>query len=133
MSGGIMDETKTADIVFDYTTFLGVVCRRKWTFLEAIQSFAPIFGVVWKDNLSQMQTPQDRIWDQALSALSAQNSDETNLVRLVKLARAEGIEKITLIMPYELEQDQKTNIGKKSHSVITDLNEDEFLIVLEQD
>ncbi|BCL70271.1 conserved hypothetical protein [Vibrio nigripulchritudo MADA3029] len=126
-----MDKQETADIVFDYTTFLGVVCRRKWTFIEAMQSFAPIFGVVWKDSLNQLQSPQDRIWDQALTSLSAQNSDETNLIRLVKLARAEGIGKITLIMPYELEPDQKVNIGKKGHAKITDLQEDEFLIELE--
>ncbi|MBN8091245.1 transporter, partial [Vibrio vulnificus] len=56
--------------MFDYTTFLGASCAKKWTFSEAISSFAPVFGIVWFDAIKTGQSPQERLWDVALKELS---------------------------------------------------------------
>jgi len=125
-----MEDQHSTDIVFDYTTFLGATCRKKWTFLEALQSFAPVFGMVWKESVSDLMTPEDKLWEQALTTLSAQISDEANLVRLVGLARVQGIQRLTLKMPYELDSDQRNTIGQRSQSVITELEGDNFVIEL---
>ncbi len=123
-----MNNQHSSEIVFDYTTFLGATCKKKWTFLEAMQSFAPVFGMLWKDSVNDLMSKEDPLWEQALTSLSAQNSDEANLVRLVKLARVQGIGKLTLKMPYELDVEQRDSIGKRSRSVITELEDDSFTI-----
>lgn len=116
--------------VFDYTTFLGVSCTKKWTFVEAVGSFAPIFGIAWLDVIKEEQSPQDRLWDVALKRLSTRRSDESNLITLVKLAKQEGIEELTLVMPYALDEQQLTAIQSKSAAQIESTNQDEFLIKL---
>ncbi|EEZ00369.1 hypothetical protein VOA_000427 [Vibrio sp. RC586] len=116
--------------MFDYTTFLGASCAKKWTFTEAISSFAPIFGIAWIDAIKEQQSPEERLWDVALKKLSTRCSDESNLIALVKLAKQEGIDELTLVMPYALDEQQLTTIQSKSAAQIESTNQDEFLIKL---
>ncbi|AMG04259.1 hypothetical protein [Vibrio mimicus] len=124
-----MEKTRIS-AVFDYTTFLGVSCTKKWTFAEAISSFAPVFGIAWLDTIKEQQSPQERLWDVALKKLSTRRSDESNLITLVKLAKQEGIDELTLVMPYALDEQQLTAIQVKSAAQIESTNQEEFLIRL---
>lgn len=109
--------------VFDYTTFLGASCNKKWTFIEAMTSFAPIFGMMWKDSIKELSTPEDRLWEMALKSLSPRRSDESNLISLVKLAKLEGIDELTLVMPYPLDSEQIQAIESKSKTLIRTTNQ----------
>ncbi len=119
--------------VFDYTAFLGVSCSQKWTFAEAISLLASVFGRDWSKTMGQdhglePQSPQDRLWDIALKQLSTRRSDESNVITLVKLAKQQGIEELTLVMPYALDEQQLTMIQSKSAACIEATNQDELLI-----
>ncbi|WP_176428541.1 MULTISPECIES: transporter [unclassified Vibrio] len=125
-----MNTQERRRVVFDYTTFLGASCNKKWTFLEAMTSFAPIFGTVWKDSIKELASPEDRLWEMALKSLSTRRSDEANLISLVRLAKLEGIEELKLVMPYALDSEQIQLIQNKSQSLIKNTKPDEFLITL---
>ncbi|WCE30968.1 transporter [Vibrio sp. SCSIO 43137] len=125
-----MEKNETVSAVFDYTSFLGASCKKKWTFLEILTSIAPVFSTVWKDSLNDSARPEDRLWEQAFNTLSAQNSDESNLIRLVKLAKIEGIGELKLMMPYELDQQQLELISEKTNAKILHVDKDEFVIGL---
>ncbi|AQM19798.1 MULTISPECIES: hypothetical protein [Vibrio] len=125
-----MNTQERRRVVFDYTTFLGASCNKKWTFLEAMTSFAPIFGTVWKDSIKELSSPEDRLWEMALKSLSTRRSDEANLISLVRLAKLEGIEELKLVMPYALDSEQIQLIQNKSQSLIKNTKPDEFLITL---
>lgn len=125
-----MDQPQKVLVVFDYTSFLGVSCRKKWTFSEALASFTPIFGTVWQETVKQNQTQEERLWDMAFRRLSSRRSDESNLIALLQLAKSEGIEELKLVMPYPLEPEQITQIQEKSASQIEALEMDEFIITL---
>ncbi|MBT2913059.1 MULTISPECIES: hypothetical protein [Vibrio] len=125
-----MNTQERTRVVFDYTTFLGASCNKKWTFLEAMTSFAPIFGTVWKDSIKELSSPEDRLWEMALKSLSTRRSDEANLISLVRLAKLEGIEELKLVMPYALDSEQIQLIQNKSQSLIKNTKPDEFIITL---
>ncbi|OXX53708.1 transporter [Vibrio sp. V12_P9A6T4] len=130
MSGDKMNTQERTRVLFDYTTFLGASCNKKWTFLEAMTSFAPIFGTVWKDSIKELSSPEDRLWEMALKSLSTRRSDEANLISLVRLAKLEGIEELKLVMPYALDSEQIQLIQNKSQSLIKNTKPDEFIITL---
>jgi hypothetical protein len=126
--GGIMEKHNTVFAEFDYTSFLGASCKKKWTFIEAFSSFAPVFSTVWKSSVDQEREPQDRLWEQAFNSLSAQSSDESNLISLVNLAKHEGIEELRLMMPYELDSEQIDKISKCTNATILQSAQDEFIL-----
>lgn len=127
MSGDKVEKPRIS-AVFDYTTFLGASCTKKWTFVEAISSFSPLFGVVWLDAIKAEQSPQERLWDIALKRLSTRRSDESNVITLVNLAKQQGIEELTLVMPYALDEQQLITIQTKSAARIESTEQDELLI-----
>lgn len=130
VSGDRMEKQQRICAVFDYTTFLGASCSKKWTFSEALKSFAPVFGTVWHDTVKSGQSPDQRLWDIALTRLSSRHSDESNLVTLVKIAKLEGIEEIRLVMPYALDEQQINVIQTESDADIKIGKQDEFIITL---
>ncbi|EGU37674.1 hypothetical protein VII00023_07009 [Vibrio ichthyoenteri ATCC 700023] len=123
-----MERQGKACVVFDYTSFLGASCNKKWTFLEALSTIAPVFSIAWKDTVEQSRDPEDRLWEQALKSLSASRSDESNIDTLVKIAKTEGISELKLVMPYELEPDVIERLQRKSNVNIQNLEQDEFMI-----
>ncbi|MCW8335811.1 transporter [Vibrio sp. SCSIO 43135] len=125
-----MEHQEAQCVEFDYTSFLGASCSKKWTFLEAMSTFAPIFSLMWRDNIKELSTPQDRLWEAALKSLSASRSDESNLVTLCELAKYEGISQLKLVMPYTLDSDQIEMIKSKSSVQISPTSHEEFLIEL---
>ncbi|MEJ3601055.1 transporter [Vibrio vulnificus] len=125
-----MEKQGKRHVEFDYTSFLGASCSKKWTFLEALTTFAPVFGVMWKNSIAELSEPEDRLWDAALKSMSSRRSDESNLVTLLKLAKLEGIDELTVVMPYALESTQIDFIQNRSESKIDCREQDVFVIRL---
>ncbi|OJI21587.1 hypothetical protein VV99796_03620 [Vibrio vulnificus] len=125
-----MEKQGKRHVEFDYTSFLGASCSKKWTFLEALTTFAPVFGVMWKNSIAELSEPEDRLWDAALKSMSSRRSDESNLVTLLKLAKLEGIDELTVVMPYALEPTQIDFIQNRSESKIDCRERDVFVIRL---
>ncbi|WP_394125692.1 transporter [Vibrio hepatarius] len=123
-----MEHLGKTSVVFDYTSFLGASCSKKWTFLEAMSTFAPIFSLAWKNTIKETISVEDRLWDQAMKSLSANRSDESNIVTLLQLAQTEGIEELKLVMPYELEAEQLEKVRAKINVEISSLSQDELMI-----
>ena len=109
-----MEQQGKICIEFDYTSFLGATGSKKWTFLEAFATIAPIFGLMWKQNIAELSQPEDRLWNAALKSMSSRQSDESNLVMLVKLAKHEGIHELRVVMPYSLDSQQIEYIESRS-------------------
>ncbi|MGR5236949.1 transporter [Vibrio alfacsensis] len=109
-----MEQQGKMCIEFDYTSFLGAAGAKKWTFLEAFATIAPIFGILWKQNIAELSEPGDRLWDAALKSMSSRQSDESNLVMLAKLAKHEGIQELRVVMPYSLDSNQIEYIESRS-------------------
>jgi hypothetical protein len=110
----MMEQQGKRSIEFDYTSFLGASGSKKWTFLEAFTTIAPIFGMMWKQNIVELTEPEDRLWEAALKSMSSRQSDESNLVTLVRLAQGEGIHELRVVMPYALEAQQIEYIEQRS-------------------
>lgn len=125
-----MQQSQRVSVVFDYASFLGASCTKRWNFSEILASFAPIFGTVWQDTVKQSKTYEERLWDLAFSTLSSRRSDEANLIALLKLAKSEGIEELKLIMPYALEPAQVSLIEKSAEVVLQPVQGDEFLVII---
>ncbi|MCG9596958.1 transporter [Vibrio sp. Isolate25] len=125
-----MEHQGKTSVVFDYTSFLGASCSKKWTFLEAMSTFAPIFSLVWKSSIKEAISAEDRLWDQAMKSLSASRSDEANILILMQIARSEGIEELKVVMPYELEQEQIESLETRSNTSIESDQQDELFITL---
>lgn len=123
-----MEHLGKTSVVFDYTSFLGASCSKKWTFLEAMSTFAPIFSLAWKNTIKETITVEDRLWEQAMKSLSASRSDESNIITLLKLAKTEGVEELKLVMPYELEVEQLERVRAKFDAEIDTNNQDELII-----
>ncbi|UPQ89002.1 transporter [Vibrio sinaloensis] len=123
-----MEHLGKTSVVFDYTSFLGASCSKKWTFLEAMSTFAPIFSLAWKNTIKESTNVEDRLWQQAMNSLSANRSDESNILTLLELARFEGVEELKLVMPYELDSEQLERMRSKSGVMISPLTQDELII-----
>lgn len=123
-----LGKTSVVSVVFDYTSFLGACCNKKWTFLEAMSSFAPIFSFAWKDSIKERLSAEERLWELAMLSLSVSRSDEANILTLVELAKTEGVGELKIVMPYDLEQELLTRIKAKSHTEIQLAADDAILV-----
>ncbi|MFV8797962.1 hypothetical protein ACNSO8_04855 [Yersinia sp. LJYL362] len=100
-------------VCFDYTEFLAASCKKRWSFIDAIYGVMPIFGMVVKSKTELEKTPQERLTALALQVLSTQLSDETNIIRLIRLAELQGITELDIQLPYPLETVQLGEIKQK--------------------
>lgn len=100
-------------VCFDYTEFLAASCKKRWGFIDAIYGVMPIFGMVVKSQTEPERTPQERLTALALQVLSTQLSDETNIIRLIRLAEQQGITELDIQLPYPLEAVQLDEIKQK--------------------
>lgn len=127
-----MNKSQPVCAVFDYTHFLGVSCTKKWNFSDIIASFAPVFGTVWQDTVKESKNHEQRLWDLALASLSSRRSDEANLIALLQLAQSEGIEELTLVMPYALDGQQLATIKQNINVELHSCEGDQILAVIPQ-
>ncbi|MGF1694571.1 transporter [Vibrio lamellibrachiae] len=125
-----MDEQKKQCVVFDYTSFLGASCTKKWTFLEAMSSLAPAMAQLMSKSPENQVPVEERLWTSALQSLSPSYSDEVNLLTLVELAKEEGIDQLKVVMPYSLEQKQIDAIQKECDLAIENKQQEEFVVHL---
>ncbi len=123
-----MNQPLKTCIEFDYTSFLGATASKKWTFSDAFTTIAPTFGFVWKKSIAELSQPEDRLWEAALKALSSGHSDESNLVKLTRLAKDEGIDELRVAMPYSLDSKQIEYIESKGHLKV-DTTEQDILTI----
>lgn len=100
-------------VCFDYTEFLAASCKKRWSFIDAIYGVMPIFGMVVKSQTEPERTHQERLTALALQVLSTQLSDETNIIRLIRLAEQQGITELDIQLPYPLEAVQLDEIKQK--------------------
>ncbi|WP_038178354.1 hypothetical protein [Vibrio rhizosphaerae] len=92
--------------VFDYTAFLDVACHKHWTLFEVFFHTEPNEQDEATQMTRQALATDERLWKKALQCLSLGRSDQENLMILSKLARAEGIEALHVMMPYALDAQQ---------------------------
>ncbi|MFA3761124.1 hypothetical protein V1951_03465 [Yersinia sp. 2544 StPb PI] len=100
-------------VCFNYTEFLAASCKKRWSFIDAIYGVMPIFGMVVKSQTESEKTPQERLKALALQVLSTQLNDQTNIVRLIRLAEQQGITVLDIQLPYPLDTDQLGEIKQK--------------------
>lgn len=123
-----MKDSDKITVQFDYISFLGESCNKRWSFLEALGPFDMIEHDDVDEAASPGQSAEQRLWERALHRMSPRRSDESNLITLIKLARTEGIHELKLSMPYGLELDQIHLIENKTRSRFHRLHGDEFVV-----
>ncbi|WP_117235414.1 transporter [Vibrio maerlii] len=121
---------KQQEIIFDYGSFLGTNASKKWTFVDALVSFAPIFGTVWKSTIEAESAPENKLWEKAQNIMSLRHSDEKNITKLCRLAKKQGIAHFRLQMPYSLDNEQIEFIESHCDAVVKPEQNDEFSILL---
>ncbi len=113
----IVDSEK---VVFDYTSFLSASCQQHHlTFMDALKSMIPAFEVSWKSSAPSGLSDSEKLQLHALKVLSTSVSDANNVIRLLRLARTEGIMCLQITMPYALDYDQLEMITDKTDCDIT--------------
>ncbi|MCK6261840.1 transporter [Vibrio sp. ZSDE26] len=125
-----MDKPQKQCVVFDYTSFLGASCAKKWTFLEAMSSMVPGVSHLLANRPEKPVPVEERLWTSALNSLSPSYSDEVNLLTLVGIAKDEGIDQLKVVMPYSLEQKQIDAIQKQCDFAIDSSHQEEFTVHL---
>ncbi|MCW8331290.1 hypothetical protein MD588_21075 [Photobacterium sp. SDRW27] len=111
--------SNNSNVVFDYTSFLSASCNHRLTFIDALQALIPAFEISWTSSMPNGLTESEKLQMQALKVLSTSISDSNNLIRLLRLARAEHIEELVISLPYALDSDQLDQIENKAGCRIT--------------
>ena len=101
----------------------------KWTFSQALKSLILTFGTVWNASAHDLTPTQERLRLEALQVLSSHINDESNIIRLIRLARIEGIRDLKIKLPYTLDDEQILYILDNTHTEISQKN-DEFDLLL---
>ncbi|MBC7001652.1 hypothetical protein BIZ37_03690 [Photobacterium sp. BZF1] len=102
------------NVVFDYTTFLSASCKQRVTLVDALKALIPAFEITWTSSMPHGMTDSEKLQLQALKVLSTNISDTNNLIRLLRLARAEHIDELMIKLPYALEEFQLVEIESKA-------------------
>lgn len=100
-------------ICLDYMSFLAASCKKQWRFVDAIYGVMPIFGMVLKSHSVESQTRKEQLKALALQVISTQVSDETNIIRLINLARQQQLTVFDIQLPYPLAAEQLAMIEKE--------------------
>lgn len=100
-------------VCLDYMDFLSASCKKQWRFVDAIYGVMPIFGMVLKSGAAESQTRKEQLKALALQVVSTQLSDETNIIRLIDLARQQQLAVFDIQLPYALDAEQLAAIEKK--------------------
>ncbi|MGF1724998.1 hypothetical protein [Photobacterium nomapromontoriensis] len=103
-----------SNVVFDYTTFLSASCKHKVTVMDALKALIPTFEIARTSSMPQGLTDSEKLQMQALKVLSTNISDTNNLIRLLRLARVEHIDELTIQLPYALDASQLAEIEAKA-------------------
>ncbi|MGN2672915.1 transporter [Aliivibrio fischeri] len=111
-------------IEFDYSSFLVNSSKQKWTFSQALKSIIPTFGTVWNASVHDARPLSERLQAEALQVLSSHINDESNIIRLIRLARIEGITNLEIKLPYTLDEEQINYILENTFTDISQSTDD---------
>lgn len=126
-----MSKSPLQPVMFDYTKFLGVSSSgRRWQFVDLFHSLAPFIFSVRKLNQSAVLSSEQRLWNSALKQLSSTHSDEKNLIKLIKLAKLEGIRQLEIFLPYAFELNEIEHISHLGKVVIKTIDEEHWHVEL---
>ncbi|WP_225084836.1 hypothetical protein [Pectobacterium colocasium] len=103
-------------LCLDYTDYLAALCKKRWRFVDAMYGVMPIFGMVTKT--ARQSAPKERLKGLALQVLSTQVSDETNIIRLITLARQQGLNVFDIQLPYSLTNEQLSAISRECDAAL---------------
>jgi hypothetical protein len=117
-------------IEFNYGSFLVDSSNQKWTFSQALKSIIPTFGTVWNASVHDKTPLKERLRLEALNVLSAHINDESNIIRLIRLARIEGISDLRVMLPYSLDEEQINYILANTHTTISQKGEGIDLLII---
>ncbi|MEL6115106.1 MULTISPECIES: hypothetical protein [Photobacterium] len=116
-----VEAQQAKEIVFDYTSFLSVLCHHRPTLWDAFKVVLPALEFSWGRAPGSDASKTERLRNQALKVLSTHTSDVNNLVRLLRLARMEQISELDIRLPYSLDQDQLDLITEKAECEIQEI------------
>ncbi|MEQ9968540.1 hypothetical protein ABRP72_05055 [Pectobacterium carotovorum] len=116
-------------LCLDYTDYLAALCNKRWRFVDAMYGVMPIFGMVTKMAPTRQSAPKERLKGLALQVLSTQVSDETNIIRLITLARQQGLTAFDIQLPYALTNEQLNAISRECDDALDLTLRDERLSV----
>ena len=121
--------SNNSNVVFNYTSFLSASCKQEVTLIDALKALIPSFEVARNSVLpNDGLSASEKLQEQALKVLSTSISDTNNLIRLLRLARADEIDEITIQLPYALDESQLLEIETKAACKIILLDEDGELL-----
>lgn len=128
----VIDNVAENAVVFDYTNFLSKSCQQRFSFIDALKYLVPSFEVTIKTTRNQFSC-SERLEKKALKVLSSNASDTRNLIRLLCLAKQEGIKQLIVCLPYSLEEHQLDELHNKIDSTIEFVqgNTEQLLFVLD--
>ncbi|MEI7367150.1 hypothetical protein PJ912_01275 [Pectobacterium colocasium] len=121
--------SSSEQLCLDYTDYLATLCKKRWRFMDAMYGVMPIFGMVTRTAPSRQSAPKERLKVLALQVLSTQVSDETNIVRLITLARQQGLNVFDIQLPYSLTNEQLSTISRECDAALDLTLRDERLSV----
>lgn len=106
---------------FDYTQFLSASSSSRSGYLDMLSSLAPALSHLWNQS-EQTKCCDQRLWEEALQQLSSTQSDERNLIRLMRLAKNVGINSLEVALPYSFDKTQIEAISEQGRVEIDSSN-----------
>ncbi|QUJ68886.1 hypothetical protein KDD30_07340 [Photobacterium sp. GJ3] len=116
-----VEAQQAKEIVFDYTSFLSVLCHYRPTLWDAFKVMLPALEFSWGRTYGSYSSKTERLQSQALKVLSTNTSDVNNLIRLLRLARMEQISELNVCLPYALDETQLALIQEKASCEIQEV------------
>ena len=122
--GTVLDGIVENPVIFDYTDFLSKSCQQQLSFMDALKYLVPLFEMTVKSTREKGFSSTEQLEKKALKVLSSNASDTQNLIRLLHLAKQDGIKQLIVSLPYSLEEHQLNELKKKLKCSIEFVEED---------
>ncbi|MCD9471749.1 hypothetical protein [Photobacterium phosphoreum] len=129
----VIDNIIDNPIIFDYTSFLSKLCQQRLSLIDAFTYLVPSFEVTIKATEKNNLSCAEKLEKKALKVLSSNASDTHNLIRLLYLAKQEGITQLVVHLPYYLEEQQLTELKNRIKGTIEYFqgNSEQLLFILD--
>lgn len=129
----VIDDMADDPIIFDYTRFLAKLCLQRLSLIDALKYLVPSFEVTIKATREKHLSCAEQLENKALKVLSSNASDTRNLIRLLYLAKQEGIKQLIVYLPYSLEEPQLAELKNRINGTIEFVkdNNEQLLFILD--
>ncbi len=127
-----IDKVVENHVIFDYTEFLSKSCQQRLSFIDALKYLVPSLEVATNPMKKKHLSCAEQLEKKALKLLSSSASDTHNLIRLLHLAKLEGITQLVVSLPYSLEEQQLTELNNGIDGTIDFVqgNSEQLLFIL---